>query len=107
MWWEQLLQDEQTKVAVGVELLRLHGATLGFPWPSGISISRHSHLRELRVQVDGRPFRVLYAFNPLRNATLLLGGDKMGNQRWYEVNVPIADRLYDEHLNELREEGQL
>ena len=66
-----------------------------------------SHMRELRVQVDGRPFRVLYAFNPLRNAVLLLGGDKTGDERWYEKNVPVADHLYDEHLTELRKEGLL
>lgn len=48
---------------------------------------------------------MLYAFNPLRNAILLLGGDKTGDERWYEVNVPVADRLYDEHLMELRKEG--
>jgi hypothetical protein len=36
---------------------------------------------------------------------LLIGGDKTGNDRWYEINVPIADRLYDEHLEQLRKEG--
>ena len=48
---------------------------------------------------------MLYAFSPLRNAILLLGGDKTGDERWYEVNVPIADRLYDEHLPEIKKEG--
>jgi len=43
--------------------------------------------------------------SPKRNAILLVGGDKTGNERWYEVNVPIADRLYDEHLEELKKEG--
>jgi len=62
-------------------------------------------MRELRIQVEGRPYRVLYAFNPLRDAILLLGGDKTGDQRWYEANVPVADRLYDEHLIELNKEG--
>jgi hypothetical protein len=62
-------------------------------------------MRELRVQNRGRPYRVLYAFNPLRNAVLLLGRDKTGNDRWYEVHVPAADRLYDEHLAELKQEG--
>jgi len=62
-------------------------------------------MRELRIQSQGNPYRVLYAFNPLRNAILLLGGDKTGDDRWYEVHVPIADRLYDEHLAELRKEG--
>jgi hypothetical protein len=36
---------------------------------------------------------------------LLLGGDKTGDNRWYKVNVPIADRLYDEYLEELEQEG--
>ena len=64
-------------------------------------------MRELRIQFEGRPLRVLYAFNPLRTAILLFGGDKTGDDRWYEVNVPIADRLYDQHLDELRKEGLL
>ena len=48
---------------------------------------------------------VLYAFDPRRAAILLIGGDKTGNDRWYEENVPFADRLYDEHLEALRKEG--
>ncbi len=64
-------------------------------------------MRELRVQHAGRPYRVLYAFDPRRSAILLIGGDKTGDDRWYEVNVPIADGLYDEHLETLRKEGQI
>lgn len=61
-------------------------------------------MRELRIQHAGRPYRVLYAFNPRRTALLLLGGDKTGYQGWYETFVPIADRLYDEHLREIERE---
>jgi len=61
-------------------------------------------MRELRIQIDGRPFRVLYAFDPRRAVILLIGGDKTGDARWYEVNVPMADRLYDLHLETLKEE---
>jgi len=57
-------------------------------------------MRELRIQHQGRPYRVLYIFDPARNAVLLIGGDKTGNNRWYEVYVPIADRIYDEYLLE-------
>ena len=57
-------------------------------------------MRELRVQHAGRPFRVLYAFDPRRVAILLLGGDKSGDDRWYEKFVPLADG-YDGHLREL------
>jgi len=62
-------------------------------------------MRELRIQHAGNPFRVLYAFDPRRTAILLLGGNKSGNDRWYEEYVPIADKLYDEHLETLKREG--
>lgn len=55
-------------------------------------------MRELRIQHAGKPYRVLYAFDPRRVALLLIGGDKTGNARWYEEFVPIADSQYDEHL---------
>jgi len=57
---------------------------------------------ELRVQARGRLFRVLYTFDPKRVAILLTGGDKTGHERWYEVHVPIADKLYDRHIEELK-----
>ena len=48
---------------------------------------------------------MLYAFNPKRSAILLVGGDKTGEDRWYKVNVPRADQLYDQHLQELNREA--
>jgi hypothetical protein len=63
-------------------------------------------MRELRVQHAGRPYRVLYAFDPRRAAILLIGGDKTGNDRWYEFFVPMADQIYSRHLEQLREEGE-
>jgi hypothetical protein len=64
-------------------------------------------MRELRTQHLGKPFRTLYAFDPLRHAILLIGGDKTGDARWYDVHVPIADRLYEDHLAQLRNEGKI
>jgi len=64
-------------------------------------------MRELRVQSGGRPVRVFYAFDPRRMAILLIGGDKTGDDRFYERFVPIADRLYDDHIDTLRREGLL
>ena len=61
-------------------------------------------MRELRIQHQGRPYRVLYIFDPHRTAILLLGGDKSGDDRWYEKNVPLADRIYDEYLKEIQKE---
>ena len=60
-------------------------------------------MRELRTQCEGRPLRTLYAFDPRRVAILLIGGDKTGNDRWYEQFVPKADEIYDQHLRELGE----
>jgi hypothetical protein len=62
-------------------------------------------MRELRIQHEGRPYRVLYAFDPRRAAILLIGGDKTGNNRWSDENVPKADELYDGYLTELEQEG--
>jgi len=74
---------------------------LRFPHSSGVKGSKHDHMRELRIQHQGRPYRVLYAFDPRRVAILLVGGDKTGDDRWYDTYVPIADRLYDECLKEI------
>jgi hypothetical protein len=63
-------------------------------------------MRELRVQHAGRPYRILYAFDPRCTVILLIGGDKTGDDRWYATYVPLADRLYDEHLAQLRQEGK-
>ena len=61
-------------------------------------------MRELRIQHQGRPYRLLYAFDPKRAAVLLIGGDKTGVDRWYDIFVPLADRLLDEHLADLEKE---
>jgi hypothetical protein len=103
-WWASLTEAEQESVAATVGLLEMKGPTLPSPYSSGVKGSRHGHLRELRIQHRGRPYRVLYAFDPRRNAILLIGGNKTGNDRWYEEFVPLADRLYDRHLAELRKE---
>lgn len=104
-WWDALTEDEQSSVDGAVELLEVFGPRLPFPHSSTVESSRHGHMRELRIQHRGRPFRVLYAFDPRRVALLLTGGDKTGDQRWYQKYVPIADDLYDEHLRALEREG--
>ena len=85
-WWTTLTTAEQDDIAVVVTLLEDHDVRLGFPHSSGMKGSRHSHLRDLQVQS---------------------GGDKTGDDRFYERFVPLADDLYDQHLAELRKEGLL
>jgi hypothetical protein len=98
-WFEQDLNPpEQKSVGRVVDMLEQAGPTLPFPHSSGISGSDFSHMRELRIQHEGRPYRVLYAFDPRRSALLLLGGDKTGDDRWYDRMIPKADALYRRHL---------
>src|SRR6266852_3025120 len=94
-WWDSLSAEEQESVDFSVRLLEAHGPNLRSPQSSGVKGSKHDHMRELRIQHAGRPYRTLYAFDPRRAAILLIGGDKTGNDRWYEVYVPLADKLYD------------
>jgi hypothetical protein len=63
-------------------------------------------VRELRVQAGGDPLRMLYAFDPRRVAILLVAGDKTGDDRWYETNVPVADRLFERHLKTIKMEAK-
>jgi hypothetical protein len=104
-WWDNLDAEEQVRVNAGVVLLQKLGPNLGSPYSTRITTSRHALMRELRVQHRGEPYRVLYAFDPRRTAILLLGGKKTGDDRWYEKFVRKADRLYDEHLEQLKKRG--
>ena len=101
-WWTALSADQQDDIAYSVLLLAELGPSLGFPHSSKVSGSRYAAMRELRTQSAGKPLRTLCVFDPLRTAILLIGGDKTGNDRWYEQFVPMADRLYQNYLDELQ-----
>lgn len=99
-------EAEQEAVRAGVLRLQEKGPALGRPLADTVSGSRHPNMKELRP--PGGNIRVLFAFDPRRMAILLVGGDKTGRWReFYEEKIPEADRLYDEHLEELREEGEI
>jgi len=101
-WWKSLDEKAQDAVDVVVDMLEELGPRLPFPYSSAIRGSRHGALRELRIQHRGRPLRVLYAIDPSRVAVLLLGDDKRGSKRWYRKTVPSAERLFDNHLENLK-----
>lgn len=103
-WWDGLSESEQVDVNAKVILLQKFGPALRRPHSGAITSSKHPNMKELIIQHRGRPYRVLYAFDPRRSAILLIGGDKTGKDRWYEIFVPIADKLYDEHLAALKRE---
>lgn len=104
LWWEDLDEDEQDSIDPIVGLLEARGPSLGFPHSSDVTTSKHGNMRELQIQHQGDPYRIFYAFDPRRAAMLLIGGNKAGDDRFYERFVPQADRIYDQHLEELAKE---
>jgi hypothetical protein len=103
-WWGSLSTDEQEVISAKVDLLEERGPALSRPHADVIVSSRHANMKELRGKVDERHLRVLFAFDPRRSALLLIGGDKTDNPYWYEKFVPIADDLFDKHLQEIAKE---
>jgi hypothetical protein len=104
-WWQTLSEQEQTDLIATVGLLERVGPQLSRPHTDTVKGSRHTNMKELRTQSSGRPLRTFYVFDPRRSAILLIGGDKTGDKRFYEKMIPLADRLYDQYLKELKEQG--
>ena len=110
MAWEVIAVDEfsewllgqagrvQAAMTAAVEALAEFGPQLGRPLVDTLHGSAFDNMKELRFHVGGRPYRVLFAFDPKRRAILLIGGDKGKDKRWYKVNVPVADDRLRRHL---------
>ncbi|TDP75121.1 hypothetical protein DEU31_3292 [Brachybacterium sp. AG952] len=105
-WLRALDDDSREQVVAAVELLEEHGPHLGRPLVDTVSGSRHRRMKELRPGSSGSSeLRILFAFDPGRQAILLVAGDKSGNwTSWYRRNIPLADDLFDEHLRRLEGE---
>jgi hypothetical protein len=84
-----------------VDILEEYGPALGRPFADTLKGSSYPNLKELRVQHSGRPFRILFAFDPRRNAYLILGGDKTGDSNWYSDAIRRAEAIYALHLKEI------
>lgn len=104
-WWDTLTEDEHIDISSCVGLLEERGPNLKHPYSSGINGSEYTHMRELRIQYAGEPYRILYASDPRRTAILLIGGNKTGDDRWYDKYIPVADKLYGQHIATLKKEG--
>jgi hypothetical protein len=106
-WWSTLSNEQQEQIDAAVEVLEERGPALGRPLVDTLAGSSLNNLKELRVSKHGT-LRILFIFNPLRQALLLYGGDKADNWKdWYRHAISEAERLYGVHLSELKEEGLL
>ena len=104
-WYASLEADDQDAINESIERLEESGPVLGRPHADRVHQSRYPNMKELRTQSKGEPLRTFFAFDPRRTAILLIGGDKAGDDRFYERLVPQADRLYTIYLEELKSEG--
>ena len=99
-WYEGLVANDPLTarlVGAALDLLEEHGPTLGRPLVDRVEGSSLANLKELRPGSSGRSeIRVLFAFDPKREAVLLVAGDKAGNwRRWYTENIPVAERRFE------------
>jgi hypothetical protein len=94
-WYDSLDERDSDAVEFSVGLLEQFGVTLGAPHSSKV---RGTDLRELRIQSGGRPLRAFYAFDPARQAVLLTGGDKTGDDRFYRKMIAETTTLWNDYL---------
>lgn len=93
-------------IAEAIDLLAEHGPALGRPLVDRLHASRYHHMKELRPGSSGSTeVRLIFAFDPAREAIFLVAGDKSGQWRtWYQTAIPLADDRYEQHLTDLKQE---
>jgi hypothetical protein len=102
-WMLALDDNDYDAIMARIELLEERGPGLGRPVVDSIGGSRHPNMKELRAG----SMRALFAFDPLRRAIVLVGGDKRDDWTgWYERNIPLADDLLDAHLASMQKESR-
>jgi hypothetical protein len=106
IWFYQQEQGFQDEAFAVLGILAELGPTLGRPRVDTLEGSGFNNMKELRIQYKGEPWRVLFAFDPKRQAILLVGGNKSGNKRWYKENILLADKRYEKYLETLKEESE-
>ena len=100
-WFLSLTEAERIDILAYINVLKEYGPALGRPYVDTLKGSHLKNLKELRVQHAGDPYRILFAFDPLRQAILLCGGNKKGDKLFYERMIPIAEASYQKYLEDL------
>ena len=105
-WYLSICQnDPETAdlIEQAVDLLATEGPSLGRPLVDRIKGSKYHNMKELRPASAGATeVRILFAFDPGREAIFLVAGDKSGKwEGWYREAIPLADGRYAEHLKPL------
>lgn len=103
-WFAELENAAKIEIIAKVDLLKLFGPQLSRPHADTLKGSRFSNMKELRADTATSTMRVAFAFDPNRSAILLVAGDKRrGSQkRFYKELLESADRLFAQHLRNLK-----
>ncbi len=106
--FDELPEDVQTEILALSRLLQHLGPQLGRPRVDTLNDSRHANMKELRFSASDGQWRVAFAFDPKRQAVLLVAGDKSGGseKRFYRRLILKADERFDAHLARLKERGK-
>lgn len=90
------------EIAGHMRLLEFQGPMLGRPRVDTLKGSRHSNMKELRFSVGGGVWRVAFAFDPARDAVILVAGSKTGLSEalFYRRLIKQADNRFDRYLRE-------
>lgn len=103
LWYDSLNEIERADVLAALMLLGEQGPLLPRPHADTVNGSKHSNMKELRVQSAGNPLRAFFAFDPERTAIILCAGDKTGDEkRFYKKMINIADKEFSTHLANLK-----
>ena len=101
--YDELPEAVQDGFVAALVPLREFGPALGRPDVDTLNDSGYANMKELRFRADGGVWRVAFAFDPRRNAILLVAGDKSGvsGPRFYKRLIDRADKRYKEHLENI------
>lgn len=104
--FDQLPEAVQDELLARAKILEQFGPQLGRPNVDTLEDSKHANMKELRFNCEDGAWRVAFAFDPKRQAVLLVAGDKAGanQKKFYESLIKTADARFDAHLAKLKEE---
>jgi hypothetical protein len=104
--FEALPESVQEELLARAKLLEEYGPSLGRPWADTLKGSDHANMKELRFDAADGVWRVAFAFDPKRQAILLVAGDKSGGSqtKFYKRLLNTADERYAAHLKALQGE---
>lgn len=93
-------ESVQIAIAANAKMLKEFGPQLGRPYVDTLEGSQHVNMKELRFDADNGVWRVAFAFDPKRQAVLLVAGDKSGTsqKRFYKRLIKKADQRFDDWL---------